>query len=384
MPPPLDNRPALDRWLARAFDDQDETRFGSGWASGTIAVFLGLLAVGAVACFHLPAALTSPAVRAVYSLSWIRPLLATVIGAAFFFGMLSALLRRRRVLGFTGMGLALVASALAGASVPVGGVASDGVGLGLDWFLLNVFLLALVFVPMERVFAQRPSQSTFRPGWTTDVVHFFMSHLLVQMSAWLTLAPAAAAARLVVAPQLQATVSSLPWIVQFLLIVLVADLGEYTMHRLFHRVPFLWRFHAIHHSSEDIDWLAGSRLHLVDVVITRGFTFVPIALLGFATAPVYAYLVFVSFHAVFIHANVRFRFGSIERWIVTPRFHHWHHSAQAEARDKNFAVHLPWIDRILGTYHCPDERWPEQYGLGDTHIRDNYWSHFIWPFRKRR
>lgn len=382
MSHPPDNRPALDRWLARLFDDDGETRFGSGWASGTVAVFLGVLAVGAVACFHLPATLTSPAVRAVYSLSWIRPLVALVIGCAFFLGLLSALLRRRKVLGFTGMGLALMASLLGGASVPVDAVGDHGIGLGLDWFLLNLFLLALIFVPMERVFAQRPQQSTFRPGWTTDVLHFFVSHLLVQMSAWLTLAPAAAATRLIVAPELQMAVSTLPWIVQFLLIVLVADLGEYTMHRAFHRVPWLWRFHAIHHSSEHIDWLAGSRLHLVDVVITRGFTFIPIALMGFADSPVYTYLVFVSFHAVFIHANVRFRFAGIEYWIVTPRFHHWHHSSEREARDKNFAVHLPWIDRVFGTYYCPQDRWPLHYGLGENPMPDSYWSHLIWPFRK--
>jgi len=383
---PTEDRPALDRWLARVFDDEEGTGFGSGWASGTIAVFLGVIALGAVACFHLPAALTSPSVRAVYALSWIRPLVAVVIGGAFFLGLLSALLRRRKVLGFTGMGLALAASLLGGASVPVEGVAPGGIGLGLDWFLLNLFLLALVFVPMERAFPHRATQSTFRPGWTTDVIHFFVSHLLVQLSAWLTLAPAAAATHLAAGTSafahLQDTVSALPWIGQFLLIVLVADLGEYTMHRAFHRVPWLWRFHAIHHSSEAIDWLAGSRLHLVDVVITRGFTFVPLALLGFANGPVYAYLVFVSFHAVFIHANVRFRFGGIEDWIVTPRFHHWHHSAQAEALDKNFAVHLPWIDRLFGTYHCPADRWPDRYGLSGERIPDSYWRHLIWPLRK--
>ena len=378
------DRPPLDRWLARLFDDDEKTNFGSGWASGTIAVFLGVLAVGGVACFHLPEALTFPGVRAVYALSWIRPLVATVIGGAFFLGLLSALLRRRKVLGFTGMGLALAASLLGGASVPVTDVGAGGIGLGLDWFLLNLFLLALIFVPLERVFAQRPSQSTFRPGWTTDVAHFFASHLLVQVSAWLTLAPAAAATRLVVAPQLQDSVSALPWVVQFLLIVLIADLGEYTMHRLFHRVPWLWRFHAIHHSSEAIDWLAGSRLHLVDVVLTRGFTFVPIALLGFADGPVYAYLVFVSFHAVFIHANLRFRFGRAEGFIVTPRFHHWHHSSETEALDKNFAVHLPWIDRLFGTYYCPGDRWPERYGLSDTRIPDGYWQHLVGPFKKIR
>jgi lathosterol oxidase len=384
MTVPDPNRPALDLWLARLFEDEEETRFGSGWASGTMAVFLGALAVGAVACFHLPATLTFPEVRAVYDLKWIRPLVAFVIGCAFFLGLLSAILRRRKVLGFTGMGLALLASLLGGANIPVGDGPGDGIGLGLDWFLLNLFLLALIFVPMERVFAKRPGQSTFRPGWTTDVIHFFVSHLLVQVSAWLTLAPAAAATRVIVAPDLQASVASLPWLAQFLLIVLLADLGEYTMHRLFHRVPWLWRFHAIHHSSEAIDWLAGSRLHLVDVVITRGFTFVPIALLGFADGPVYAYLVFVSFHAVFIHANVRFRFRGVEHWIVTPRFHHWHHSAETEALDKNFAVHLPWIDRLLGTYYCPGERWPERYGLSETRIPDSYWRHLSWPFRRSR
>lgn len=381
-----DDRPALDRWFARVFDDEEATRFGSGWASGTIAVFLGVLALGAVACFHLPSALTSPTVRAVYALSWIRPLVAVVIGGAFFLGLLSALLRRRKVLGFTGMGLAMAASLLGGASIPADGVAPGGLGLGLDWFLLNLFLLALVFVPMERASPHRPGQSTFRRGWTTDATHFFVSHLLVQLSAWLTLAPAAAATHLASGTsafaQLQNSVSGLPWMVQFLLVVLVADLGEYTMHRLFHRVPWLWRFHAVHHSSEAIDWLAGSRLHLVDVVITRGFTFVPIALLGFADAPVYAYLVFVSFHAVFIHANVRFSFGGLERWIVTPRFHHWHHSAQAEALDKNFAVHLPWLDRLFGTYHFPAGRWPDQYGLSGERIPDSYWRHLVWPFRR--
>jgi sterol desaturase/sphingolipid hydroxylase (fatty acid hydroxylase superfamily) len=380
IPPPP---PRLDRWLANVFDDEERTGFGSGWISGTSGVFLGVLGLAAVVCLHLPGVLTAPTVRAVYSLNWIRPLIATVIGAAFVLGLLSALLRTRRVLGFTAMGLALTASLLGGASVPVNGATGPDVGLGLDWFLLNLFLLALIFVPMERVFPQWPAQSTFRRAWTTDVMHFFISHLLVQFSAWLTLAPAAAATRVFVAPGLQATVANLPWLVQFLCIVLLADLGEYTMHRAFHRVPWLWRFHAIHHSSEHIDWLAGSRLHLVDVVLTRGFTFVPIALLGFADGPVYAYLVFVSFHAVFIHANVRFRFGPLERWVVTPRFHHWHHSAQPEALDKNFAVHLPWIDRLFGTYHLPPGQWPDQYGLGEGRIPDDYWSHVTWPFRRR-
>lgn len=92
--------------------------------------------------------------------------------------------------------------------------------------------------------------------------------------------------------------------VQFAAIVVLADLTQYRIHRAFHTVPALWRIHAVHHSSEVMDWLAGSRLHVIDVLATRGLVLVSIVLLGFARPALYAYLVFVSFHAVFIHANV--------------------------------------------------------------------------------
>jgi hypothetical protein len=160
--------PRLDERIARLFDDQEPASLGNGWISGTASVFLGLLSVGGVACLHFPDVLTWPGLREVYALSWIRPLVATVIGGAFLLGLLSALLRRRKVLGLTGMGLALLASLAGGASVPVESAPGTAYGLGLDWFLLNLLLVALVFVPMERLFPQWPAQSTFRTGWTTD------------------------------------------------------------------------------------------------------------------------------------------------------------------------------------------------------------------------
>src|SRR5207237_1374252 len=83
----------------------------------------------------------------------------------------------------------------------------------------------------------------------------------------------------------QHAVSAQPVLLQFVEIVLVADLSEYAVHRLFHTVPFLWRFHAVHHSSEAMDWLAASRIHLVDAVVTRALAFVPLYELGFSAAP---------------------------------------------------------------------------------------------------
>ena len=163
-----------------------------------------------------------------------------------------------------------------------------------------------------------------------------------------------------------------PVALQVLLIVLVADFTQYWVHRTFHASAFLWPFHAIHHSAEEMDWLAGSRLHLVDVILTRGLTYVPIFVLGFSNAALMAYVFLVAAQATFIHANVRWPLRPVRRLIATPAFHHWHHSAEREAVDRNFAVHTPLWDILFGTYYLPD-RWPSAYGLGSQRDVPNGW-----------
>ena len=162
--------------------------------------------------------------------------------------------------------------------------------------------------------------------------------------------------------------------------LVLADLFQYGAHRLMHAVPFLWRFHAIHHSSTEMDWLAGSRLHLVDILVTRATSFLPLFALGLDEGVLTAYLVFVSFQAVLIHGNVRFRFGRLRWLLATPEFHHWHHSAEAEALDKNFAVHVPGIDWLLGTAYLPD-RWPDRYGIEGDPVPETYLAQITWPLR---
>jgi sterol desaturase/sphingolipid hydroxylase (fatty acid hydroxylase superfamily) len=360
------------------------TRFGSGWISGVLAVTFAGLAAGGVLCLLFPWLLTTPDARGHYPLGVVRFLIYAFLVAGFGLGTLSVLLRRSKALGVTALALATAASLLGGSGAAVGEVEGSPGYLGLDWFLVNVLVLALLFVPLERVFARLPSQPIFRPGWRTDLAHFAASHLLVQLTVLLTLAPAALFFAWAVRPGLQQAVQSQPLVLQFVEIVLVADLAEYAVHRAFHRVPWLWRFHEIHHSAQAMDWLASSRLHLVDIVVTRGLSFIPLYVLGFSAPAVYAYLVFVSFHAVFIHTNVRFRFRPIERLLVTPRFHHWHHAAAPEAVDRNFAIHLPWLDRLFGTYYLPEGRWPTAYGLGGPPVPEGWLRQLVWPLRAGR
>jgi lathosterol oxidase len=374
-----DVRPPLERWFARTFADAEERRFGTGWISGVAGTFLGALALLGVLAFWFPGLLTSAQFRAAYPIPLLRALLQVSIGLAFLLGSLSLALRRRKVLGFTAIALSLAATLAGGSSVPVDSDFDQSLTVGLDWFVLNLLLLAIVFVPLERAFPRLPAQTTFRFGWTTDGVHFMVSHLAVQVLTFTTLLPATALARFWQPEGLQHAIASQPVVLQLVEIVLVADLTQYWIHHAFHRVPWLWRFHAVHHSSRALDWLAGSRLHVVDVIATRGLVLVPVFLLGFDQRALYAYLVFVSFHAVFIHANVRFRFGWLDHVIATPRAHHWHHAVAPV--DKNFAVHLPVLDRLFGTLHLPGDEWPAAYGIAGDPVPEGWLRQLVHPLR---
>ena len=360
-----------------------DTRFGRGWISGVVSVVLGALGFGAVLCLRYPALLTTPDARAVYPMDAVRFLIHLVLVGAFCLGTLSIVLSRRTPLGLAAIGLTVAALLLGGSQVDVTGPIASTSYVGLDWFCLNLFVLALLFVPLELAFARLPEQGVFRRGWLTDLCHLGVSHLAVQVTVLLTLLPAAMFFRWAVHPAVQGAVASQPLVLQFVEVVIVADLSEYAIHRLFHRVPLLWRFHAIHHSAEALDWLAASRIHLVDAVVTRALAFIPLYVLGFAPPAVYAYLVFVSFHAIFVHTNVRFTFGPLAGLIGTPRFHHWHHSAQPEAVDKNFAVHLPLIDRLFGTLYLPECGWPTAYGIAEGAVPESYPAQLVFPFTRR-
>jgi sterol desaturase/sphingolipid hydroxylase (fatty acid hydroxylase superfamily) len=346
-----------------------------------LSVLLGAAGLGAVLCLWFPSVLTTPELREIYDMALIRALIKAGLLAAFLCGSASLLLKRGKTLGLTGIALAGMATLMGGSRVEVSTPVRPSDHLGLDWFLLNLLILATVFVPLEHLFARLPAQKVFRKGWTTDLAHLGVSHLLVQATVLLTLVPAAVFFRWAVSPALQSAVAAQPTFLQFVEILVIADLAQYTTHRLFHAVPWLWRFHQVHHSAQCLDWLAASRLHLVDIVVTRAVGFVPVYVLGFATGPTYAYLVFVSFQAILIHANVNFRFGPL-RWVLaTPQFHHWHHSAEPEAVDKNFAVHLPVIDLVFGTFHLPGHRWPARYGLDDDPVPESYLRQLVYPFR---
>jgi len=369
-----------EQQIGAFFGAERDSRFGNGWWSGVVAVFCGALALCAVLVLHYPQWLSSPELRALYPMSIMRGLIQGLIWAALLFAVLSSILGRNRRLALTGMLLALAAAGFGGSAVPINQTLTNGPAIGLDWFLLDLFLMALIYVPIERIWPYYPEQGTFRPQWTLDMVYFLSTHLPIQILSFLVLLPATKATEYLAIPALAHGIAGLPLVMQFFLAVIVADIAEWTIHYALHKVPYLWRFHSIHHSSEALDWIAGSRSHFVDDTLVRGFILVPM-MLAFSQTIILVYLVFVTLHATWTHCNCRLNVKWLEPFLVMPRYHHWHHTSQKEAIDKNFAIHFPWIDRLFGTYYYPDH-WPEKYGLDHELIPDGFIRQTWQPFFK--
>lgn len=246
-------------------------------------------------------------------------------------------------------------------------------------------LLILLFVPLERLCFLHPSQYL---KWSTasDIAFYFLNSLVPNIMLIVPTAVLALALHNLMPDAYLAYVASLPMWVRLPAVLVVAEVGTYWGHRWSHEMPWLWRFHAVHHTPEHIHFLTNTRAHPVDMVFTRLCGLVPIYVFGLAhvsgdrtdLAPMLVIL-FGTVWGFFIHANVRWRLGWFEALIATPAFHHWHHTND-EFRDRNYAALFPWIDRLFGTLHLP-KTWPPSYGV-DEPLPPGFGPQLLHPFKR--
>ncbi|HYP68015.1 MAG TPA: sterol desaturase family protein [Thiobacillaceae bacterium] len=248
-----------------------------------------------------------------------------------------------------------------------------------------LLLLAVIFLPLERLFALHPRKFLSKP-LAQDVGYYFISGLVPSMLLAIPLSLAAYGAHSLVPWRVQSAIAAWPLWQRALAGLVVSEIGFYWGHRWAHQIPFLWRFHSVHHSARQIYFLISSRAHPIDNVFIRLCGFIPVYVVGIATpltregGTVSALLVLaLTMWGFFIHSNLRWRFGPLEWLIATPHFHHWHHTLGGE-RDRNYASMLPLMDWIFGTLHLPRKQWPEAYGI-EAKLPASITGQMLYPLR---
>lgn len=263
-----------------------------------------------------------------------------------------------------------------------------------------LLLLSVVFGGLERwVRGRRPRGGLRRPGLRTDLLWWLSTPFLTRTLTSLGLGVALVAVALpqgITLATIQAQVAdgTFPdlsllgtgaWVraqhlaVQLLLALGISDLLGYWLHRAFHGRR-LWRIHAVHHSSTSLDWLAAVRVHPLNELFMRTLGALPLLLLGFDPAVFVAVGPIFTLYAVFLHADVDWRFGPLRYVIASPGFHRWHHSSDSAARDRNFAGLFPVWDLLFGTWYLPPEP-ARRFGVSGAPLPESFLGQLAYPLR---
>lgn len=333
---------------------------GVGIVSGRLAFTAGALTILAALAFAYPGVLTTPELSAVWAGGVPRALLMGGLIATYLAALWSLIRQAKNRSAWAGLGLAGLAFLL-GAPDITPRPTSAALPIGLDWLVLGALTTPPLFIAIEKWRPLRASQPVLREAWTLDGAYFVLNHLGVSVYVLAATWTANTLFGGLALPGVAAFVQGLPLYVQVPLLWLAVDFCFYWQHRAMHEVPFLWRFHAVHHSAEKMDWLASSRLHFAEVWLSRTVGLLPIIALGFGQGAVAIFVTLVSIHATLIHVNARITFGPLEHTVVSPKNHHWHHAKDWAGVDKNYAAAFAWFDRLFGTYHNP-AHWPAAYG----------------------
>jgi len=245
----------------------------------------------------------------------------------------------------------------------------------------GILALFIILVPFEKMF-RRHKQPIRRPGLRTDLTYAIIAPLMDIVGLVAVFGLALMALPLFLpAILLRPLVLNQPGWVMALEAILLLDILIYWTHRLSHEIGFLWRFHSIHHSSEKMDWISGVREHPFDgAIIAVPVFFLIIA--GFQLEVVGIAAVVQALLGLLAHANIRWRLRPLHRVVMTPEFHHWHHSSHPDAIHTNYSVFLPLWDMLWGTYRMPANSRPEVYGNSED-TPPSVTAQMLAPFSKQ-
>lgn len=239
----------------------------------------------------------------------------------------------------------------------------------------QLLLFGAILAPLEILFPARPGRSLAERR--TDLAWNLLGPALQKLPVAAALSAMAAGVGLIRPDALQPAIDALPFGVQLALVFLLSEILGYALHRAAHASPWLWRLHAVHHSSERLDWWCAARQHPVESALMLAASNLPALALGFDTRAILGFILAQKLYTAFVHANIDLGYGPLEGVLVSPRFHHTHHALTDSPG--NYAHTLALLDRWLGTWQ-PAARNPERYGL-DEPMPEGLIGQLLAPFR---
>jgi sterol desaturase/sphingolipid hydroxylase (fatty acid hydroxylase superfamily) len=252
-----------------------------------------------------------------------------------------------------------------------------------------LLIVGAAFHLLERRFPSVRGQRLFRRGFRTDVVYWFVTPVVVGgvlelfATGFLALAIYLNAEGIAAySPGVFYGMSEQPIALQIVLGLVLGDLVNYLQHRLFH-FRTLWPFHAVHHSSRELDWLSAVRLHPLNNLGARGAQAMFLFLMGFDPEVTAACIPIIYLYAVFLHSNCRFDFGPLRYLLGSPVYHRWHHTVESCGGQKNFATMFPFWDLLFGTFYMPRGIQPDGFGQ-DVEMGEDFIEQCLDPFLDHR
>jgi sterol desaturase/sphingolipid hydroxylase (fatty acid hydroxylase superfamily) len=248
--------------------------------------------------------------------------------------------------------------------------------------------LAIGFTVLTSYFACNPG----RPWWRkhdlmTDLCYWFFIPVITRyLRIGLLIVGAAALFGITTADGLIAfydnghgPLSHLPLAAQMIIFLVGEDIILYWTHRFFHGRR-MWKYHAVHHSSEELEWISAARFHPVNLFLGSVMADVVMLLAGISPNVFVVLGPLTIAHSAFVHANLDWTLGPFKYVIAGPVFHRWHHTAPERGGERNFAATFPILDVIFGTYYMPKGELPDHYGIAEREFPESFGGQLVHPF----
>lgn len=248
--------------------------------------------------------------------------------------------------------------------------------------------LAAAFTVLTWFWACNPGRSWWhKPDLATDLCYWFFIPVITRfLRIGLLIIAAALVFQITTAEGLIAfyenghgPLAALPLIAQGVIFLVGEDIILYGTHRWFHGEK-MWKYHAVHHSSEELEWISAARFHPINLFLGAVAADVVMLFAGISPNVFVVLGPLTVAHSAFVHANLDWTLGPFRYVIASPVFHRWHHTAPDRGGEKNFAATFPILDVIFGTFYMPAGERPDHYGIADRSFPPSFGAQLVHPF----